>query len=81
MYWQNKWVAVNYIDEKTVAVIESELLITREVASDTALKMQHYVGQDCIVNHLWQFAVKKFHERIHQRERTNTVDIFGRWQR
>lgn len=65
-YSQNKWVAANYIYYDTENIIDSLHLITRQVANDTALKIQHYLTQDSILKLPSQFAIPNF--------RDNTAD-------
>ncbi len=65
-YSQNKWVASNYIYYDTENIIDSLHLITRQVANDTATKIQHYLTQDSILKLPSQFAIPNF--------RDNTAD-------
>lgn len=65
-YSQNKWVAANYIYYATENIIDSLHLITRQVANDTASRIQHYLSQDSVLKLPSQFAIPNF--------RDNTAD-------
>jgi len=65
-YSQNKWVASNYIYYDTDNIIDSLHLITKQVANDTASKIQHYLTKDSILNLPTQIAIPNF--------RDNTAD-------
>lgn len=59
-YTQNKWIASNYIYYDTENIIDSLHLITRQVANDSALRIQHFLSQDSILRVPSQIAIPNF---------------------
>jgi hypothetical protein len=61
-YSQNRWISSNYIYYDKDNIIDSLHLVTKQIARDTASKIQHYLIQDSILNLPSQIAIPNFQD-------------------